>query len=107
SDLGFYASHIRDEGTGVLAAIAEIMEIARKAGLRVHISHIKVSGRRAWGKGPEVIALIRRARQDGIDVTADQYPYTASSTSLAATVIPSKYREGAAKAQLERLDDPK
>jgi N-acyl-D-amino-acid deacylase len=104
---GFYASHIRDEGTGVLAAIAEIMEIARKAGLRVHISHIKVSGRRAWGKGPEVIALIRRARQDGVEVTADQYPYTASSTSLAATVIPSKYREGSAKAQLERLEDPK
>ncbi len=103
---GFYASHIRDEGTGVLAAINEILEIARRAGLRVHISHIKVSGRRAWGKAPEVIALIRRARKDGLDVTADQYPYTASSTSLMATVIPAKYREGSAKALIERLDDP-
>ena len=64
--------------------------------MRVHISHIKVSGRRVWGKAPDVIAMIRRARKDGIEVTADQYPYTASSTSLAATVIPAKYREGSA-----------
>src|SRR5581483_12101241 len=94
---GFYASHIRDESTGVLVAIEEILTIARKAGLRVHISHIKVSGLRAWGKAPDVIALIRRARKDGVLVTADQYPYIASSTSLAAMVIPTKYREGSAK----------
>jgi N-acyl-D-aspartate/D-glutamate deacylase len=103
---GFYASHIRDESSGILVAVDEILQIARRAGLRVHISHIKVSGRRAWGKAPEVIALIRRARKEGVAVTADQYPYTASSTSLAATVIPSKYREGSAKALIERLDDP-
>ena len=102
---GFYASHIRDEGGGVLAAIEEILEIARRCGIRVHISHIKVSGRSVWGKAPDVIALIRRARKDGIDVTADQYPYTASSTSLAATLIPSKYREGSAKEQIDRFDD--
>ncbi len=103
---GFYASHIRDESSGVLVAIEEILEIARRAGIRIHISHIKVSGRRAWGKAPDVIALIRRARTKGIEVTADQYPYIASSTSLAATLIPAKYREGSAKALLQRLDDP-
>ncbi len=103
---GFYASHIRDESTGVLTAIEEILEIARRAGLRVHISHIKVSGRRAWGKGPDVIERLRRARKDGIDVTADQYPYTASSTSLTATVIPAKFREGSTKDMIQRLDDP-
>jgi N-acyl-D-aspartate/D-glutamate deacylase len=103
---GFYASHIRDEGTGVLTALAEILEIARRAGLRVHISHIKVSSRRAWGKAPEMIALIHQAQKDGLEVSADQYPYIASSTSLAAMVIPAKYREGSAKALLERLDDP-
>lgn len=103
---GLYASHIRDEGTGILTAIEEILEIARKAGIRVHISHIKVSGRRAWGKAPEVLAMIHKAQKDGLVVTADQYPYTASSTSLTATVIPAKYREGSAKDLIQRLDDP-
>ena len=102
---GFYASHIRDEGSGVLVSIEEILEIARRAGIRVHISHIKVSGRNSWGKAPDVIAMIRKARKDGIEITADQYPYTASSTSLAATVIPAKYREGSAKEMIARIDD--
>jgi N-acyl-D-amino-acid deacylase len=102
---GFYASHIRNESGEVLAAIEEILTIARRAGIRVHISHIKVSGRNAWGKAPDVIAVLRRARKDGIEVTADQYPYTASSTSLSATLIPAKYREGSAKDLIERFDD--
>jgi N-acyl-D-amino-acid deacylase len=102
---GFYASHIRDEGSGVLIAIEEILEIARRAGIRVHISHIKVSGRSVWGKAPDVIAILRKARKDDIEVTADQYPYTASSTSLSATVIPARYREGADKDMIARLDD--
>jgi N-acyl-D-aspartate/D-glutamate deacylase len=103
---GFYASHIRDEGTGIFVALEEVLTIARKAGLRVHVSHIKVSGRAAWGKAAEVIALVRRARKEGIEITADQYPYPASSTSLAAMVIPAKYREGSDKDMLARLDDP-
>ncbi len=103
---GLYASHIRDEGTGVLAAIEEILEIARRAGIRIHISHIKVSGQRAWGKAAEIIARIRRERKQGVRVTADQYPYIASSTSLAATVIPARFREGKPKELLARLDDP-
>jgi N-acyl-D-aspartate/D-glutamate deacylase len=103
---GFYASHIRDEGTAVLSAIEEILVIARRAGLRVHISHIKVSGRRAWGKAPEVIALIRRARQEGILVTADQYPYIASSTSITAQLIPARFREGSQADLLKRFNDP-
>jgi N-acyl-D-aspartate/D-glutamate deacylase len=103
---GFYASHIRDEGAKVTSAIEEILTIARRAGIRVHISHIKVSGRRNWGRAAEVIAILRRARKDGVDVTADQYPYIASSTSLAAMVVPTKYREGSAKDFIKRLDDP-
>jgi N-acyl-D-aspartate/D-glutamate deacylase len=103
---GFYASHIRDEGAGVLAALEEVLTIARKAGLRVHVSHIKVSGRLAWGRAPDVIALIRRERSRGVQITADQYPYTASSTSLAAMVIPPRFREGSTKDLLARLDDP-
>jgi N-acyl-D-aspartate/D-glutamate deacylase len=102
---GLYASHIRDESSGVLAAIAEILEICRLAGIRVHISHIKVT-RGAWGKAGDVLALIRTARRKGLRVTADQYPYFASSTSLAAMVIPARFREGSAKDLLDRLDDP-
>lgn len=102
---GLYASHIRDENVGIFAAIDEILEIARRAGIRIHISHIKVSGRNVWGKSLEVIAAVRRARKEGVEVTADQYPYTASSTSLAATLIPSRYREGSNEDLVKRLDD--
>lgn len=103
---GFYASHIRDEGSAVMVALDEILTIARMAGIRIHISHIKVSGRRNWGKAPDMIGLIRKAREDGVLVTADQYPYHASSTSLTATLIPAKYREGSRKDLVARLDDP-
>ena len=103
---GFYASHIRDEGVGVLSALEEALRIGREAKLPVHISHMKASGRRAWGKAADEVALIEKARQAGQAVTADQYPYTASSTSLSATVIPARYREGTREQFLARLDDP-
>jgi N-acyl-D-aspartate/D-glutamate deacylase len=102
---GFYASHIRDEGTGVLAALDEALTIGREAKLPVHISHLKANGRKTWGKAADEIALIEKARKDGQKVTADQYPYIASSTSLAAIVIPPQFREGARKDFLDRLDD--
>jgi N-acyl-D-aspartate/D-glutamate deacylase len=102
---GFYASHIRNEGTDVLSAIAEAITICREAKLPVHISHLKASGRRAWGKAGDEIALIEKARKAGQDVTADQYPYVASSTSLSATLIPARFRAGSSKDFLARLDD--
>jgi N-acyl-D-aspartate/D-glutamate deacylase len=102
---GHYASHIRDEGTGVLAAINEALTIGREAGLPVHISHMKASGRQAWGRAADEIALIERARQAGQAVSADQYPYIASSTSLMATLIPTSFREGERKEYLARLND--
>ncbi len=102
---GFYASHIRDEGSGVLSAIDEALTIGREAGLPVHISHLKASGRRAWGMAAEEIALIEKARKSGQDVSADQYPYIASSTSLKATLIPTSFREGSAKEYSARLND--
>ena len=82
---GIYASHIRNEGSGLLESIDEILKIGREAKLPVHVSHIKVSGRANWGLAPDAIARLREAREAGQHVTADQYPYTASSTSLAAT----------------------
>jgi N-acyl-D-aspartate/D-glutamate deacylase len=102
---GFYASHIRNEGTGVLAAIEEALTIGREAKLPVHISHLKATGRKAWGKAAEEIALIAQTRSKGQEVTADQYPYTASSTSLSAILIPPQFREGSFKDFLARLDD--
>jgi N-acyl-D-aspartate/D-glutamate deacylase len=101
---GIYASHIRNEGTEVLAAIDEALTIGRQAGLPVHISHLKASGPRAWGLAADEIALIQKARARGQAVTADQYPYEASSTSLAATVIPPRFREGTAKDFQARLN---
>jgi N-acyl-D-aspartate/D-glutamate deacylase len=102
---GFYASHIRGEGVDVLTSLDEAITIGRKAKLPVHISHLKASGRKAWGKAADEISLIEKARKDGVMVTADQYPYVASSTSLAATVVPPRFREGAEKEYQARFDD--
>jgi N-acyl-D-amino-acid deacylase len=102
---GFYASHIRGEGSELLAALDELLEIGRRAKIPVHISHFKASGRKAWNKMGDAIALVEQARANGQQVTADQYPYTASSTSLAATLIPTRYREGTQQEFVARLDD--
>lgn len=103
---GIYASHIRDEGAGVLSALDEALRIGKEAKIPVHISHIKASGKRAWGKSADMLALLNKARKAGQDVTADQYPYTASSTSIAATLIPARWREGTAADFQKRLADP-
>jgi N-acyl-D-amino-acid deacylase len=103
---GHYASHMRDEGAGLLTSIGETLTIGREAGLPVHISHLKAFGPRNWGRAPDAIGLIAAARSRGQVVTADQYPYTASSTSLAAELIPPRFREGSAKDFVARLDDP-
>ncbi len=82
---GIYASHIRNEGSGLVDAIHEAIRIGREAGLPVHVSHFKSSGRDNWGRLHIAAEIIAAARKDGLTVTADQYPYTASSTSLDAT----------------------
>ncbi len=103
---GLYASHIRNEGTGLLAAVKEALDIGRQAKLPVHVSHFKSSGRDAWGLVHRAVAMIEDARKEGQTVTADQYPYIASSTSLEATVIPQWARAGGHKELLARLDNP-
>lgn len=102
---GIYASHIRGEGTGLLKSIDEALQIGREGGLPVHISHFKSSGRDAWGLVRRAAANIAEARKSGQVVTADQYPYIASSTSLGATLLPAWAREGGRKALLARLED--
>jgi N-acyl-D-amino-acid deacylase len=102
---GLYASHIRGEGDTLLAAIAEAIEIGRQAQLPVQISHLKAAGRTNWPKMAEAIALIEQARADGLDVTADMYPYPAGSTGLSA-LLPTWAHAGGRDALLARLSDP-
>ena len=83
---GVYASHVRGEGTTVFDAVTECIEVGSRAGVPSHVSHLKVEGGRMWGRAAELLDLLERARAGGADVTADQYPYTAWETSLAATV---------------------
>lgn len=84
---GVYASHMRDEGDSITYAIEEALHIGGEAGLPVQLSHFKLSGQQNWGRSKETIPMVIKARQEGLDVTIDQYPYTASSTSL-STLLP-------------------
>ena len=102
---GLYASHIRNESTKLLEAVGENIEIGRRSGVRVELSHHKAAGQKNWGRVRESTALIDEARGSGVDVTADQYPYTASSTGLAVT-IPNWVHEGGTARMCERLADP-
>jgi N-acyl-D-amino-acid deacylase len=86
---GVYASHMRDEGDSVVQAINEAIYIGKEAGMPVEISHFKLSGQQNWGRSKETVPMITKAREEGIDVTIDQYPYTASSTSL-STLLPDE-----------------
>lgn len=83
---GLYATHLRDEGAGLLGAVREAIAIGERAGVPVQISHHKAAGRESWGLVRESLGLIEAARARGVDVLADQYPYTAASTVLAAVV---------------------
>jgi len=86
---GVYATHMRNEGDSVTYAINEALTVGREAKIPVEISHFKLSGQQNWGRSKETVPLIEAARKDGIDVTIDQYPYTASSTSI-STLIPDE-----------------
>lgn len=101
---GIYASHIRNEGTQLLDSVDEALEIGKRAKLPVHISHFKSSGKDSWGLVRTAIEIIKQRRAEGQIVTADQYPYTASSTSLGATCIPVWARAGGREAMFERMD---
>jgi len=106
---GVYDSHMRDESSysiGLLGSIAETIQIAREANIPVNISHIKALGADVWGKSKDAIEMIRKARAEGLRVTADQYPYSASGSSLTASLVPAWAQEGGAKAMVARFDDP-
>jgi N-acyl-D-amino-acid deacylase len=106
---GVYASHMRDEGDSVIQAIGEALTIGREAKLPVQISHFKLSGQHNWGRSKETVPMIEAARREGIEVTIDQYPYTASSTSI-STLIPDEILadgQDSIKARLQRPETRK
>jgi N-acyl-D-amino-acid deacylase len=102
---GMYISHMRSEGNRLLEAIDELMTIARQAKTRAEIYHLKAAGESNWGKLDQVIAKVENARNEGLEITADMYTYTAGSTGLDAA-MPPWVQEGGYKAWAARLKDP-
>ncbi len=105
---GVYDTHQRDESNysiGVLASIEEAIRIGREAKIPVNISHIKMLGPDVWGKSADAVRIIRSALKEGVQVTCDQYPYTASGSGLTASLLPPWAQAGPREEQLARLKD--
>ena len=102
---GIYASHIRNEGEGVIDAVNEAINIGEKANLPVEISHFKISSKNLWGESDKTIGLVKAARERGTQVTIDQYAYTASSTSLDAR-LPAWAIAGGREEGIKRIENP-
>jgi N-acyl-D-amino-acid deacylase len=102
---GSYITHQRSESYAIDASLDEVFRIAREAGLPAQIYHLKVACRGMWGQMPHVLARLSAARAEGLDVSANQYPWTAGQNGLDAT-LPLWVREGGVKKMLERLRDP-
>lgn len=102
---GIYATHMRSEGATEMAALREAFRIGREAHIPVEIFHLKVSGKSRWGSMPKVVGIIDAARQSGIDVTADMYPYLAGVASL-SSCLPTWVANGGLNQMLARLRDP-
>jgi N-acyl-D-amino-acid deacylase len=106
---GLYDTHMRDESSyniGLIGAVNEVIRIGREAHIPVHISHIKALGVDVWGQADTVIALMKSARAAGVDITAGQYPYTASGTSVEASLFPRWAESGGNDSVRMRLKDP-
>ncbi len=102
---GIYTSHMRDEGGKLLESVAETIQIGEEGGLAPHITHHKVIGKDRWGNSEKSLKLVEEARDRGVDVMSDVYPYTASSTSI-NILFPAWSKEGNRSARLGRLRDP-
>jgi N-acyl-D-amino-acid deacylase len=102
---GLYTTHMRDENDGVIDSVRETIEVGEKSGVPVQISHHKTSGRGNWGKSRETLKLVDQARERGLDITCDVYPYIASHTFL-RVLLPPWMQEGGVQRLLERLQVP-
>ena len=99
------AVHMRNEGPNIFQAVEEMLSIAEETGVHLHISHLKLMGKAQWGQAPRLLERIEASRQRGAVVTCDQYPYTATSTILAA-LLPRRAYDGGSAAMLRRVSDP-
>ena len=102
---GLYSTHMRSEGDGLEKAVEEALTVGKTSGARLQISHVKTTGQRNWGKISWLKDRLFRAREEGVDVTCDRYPYIAGSTGL-HFVLPDWAKEGGPEAELKRLTDP-
>ncbi len=102
---GLYTTHMRSEGSKLLEALDETLAVARDTGVRVQVSHLKTSGRGNWGLIDAALDKLNAARAEGLEVSADRYPYTASSTDL-DVILPQWASEGGREAVLARLREP-
>ena len=103
---GLYDSHMRDESSyniGLLGAVEEAIEIGERADIPVHIAHLKALGRDVWGQSGDIIARVEAARERGLEVTADQYPYPASGTNFKSALVPAWVRADSDEAMYERF----
>jgi len=106
---GAYTSHIRDESTysvGPIAAVEEVIDVGRAAGIPAVLTHVKALGPHVWGYGEAIVKRVERARDQGVQVFADQYPYTASATGLEAALLPRWSQAGGRDSLMARMDDP-
>lgn len=103
---GIYISHMRDEAKGLTDSVRETIAIGEKGGLPTQITHHKVVGKKYWGGSVQTLRMVDEARARGVDATIDQYPYTASATSIGAALLPAWALEGGRESTLERLKNP-
>jgi N-acyl-D-aspartate/D-glutamate deacylase len=106
---GVYDSHIRDEASysiGLLGAVDEVLEIGAAADIPVHFAHLKALGRDVWGQSGDIVARVEAARERGLQVTADQYPWRASGTSIGSSLIPRWVMADSREAMFGRIDNP-
>jgi N-acyl-D-amino-acid deacylase len=106
---GTYTSHYRDESTysvGLIAAVDEVINVGRVAGIPAVLTHVKALGPFVWGYGAAIVQRVERARAEGVPVFADQYPYTASATGLEAALLPRWSQAGGADSLMARMADP-
>lgn len=103
---GIYISHMRDEAGGIVTSVKETIAIGERGGLPTQVTHHKIIGKTNWGKSATTLRLIDQARGRGVDASIDQYPYTASSTSISSALLPAWALEGGRESVLKRLKEP-
>jgi dihydroorotase/N-acyl-D-amino-acid deacylase len=102
---GIYITHMREEGLDLLDSVSETIRIGEEGGLPAQITHHKVMGASMWGKSVETLAMVDAANARGLDISSDQYPYTASSTGI-SVLFPAWSKAGTEEQQMARLEDP-